>query len=129
MKNKNLPSQKTREQIAEAKPNQKNLLKELQTKLEYQLRKEKKESEKLKIKNDFNKLNNFSSGNINWVLKKNQFGHYPVWEGYYQGIHLFNINQKKSYYELSFINMNEKSFEFKLIQEKAELFLKSLFKK
>lgn len=78
------------------------------------------------LKEQIEKLNEFSSGKINWKLKKGN-NLYPIWEGRYNNIHLFNITQKQQYYELSFLIKNEKSQEINTIQNKAELFLESLF--
>lgn len=139
MKNKEYPSQKTKEDIQQLQQklqkeknqnqveNLKRALFELQTKLEYQLRQEKKQLQQKSLKEQRERLNEFNSGKINWKLKKG-INLYPVWEGHYNNVHLFNITQKQQYYELSFLIKNEKSKEINTVQSKAELFLESLFK-
>lgn len=79
------------------------------------------------LKEQRERLNEFNSGKINWKLKKG-INLYPVWEGHYNNVHLFNITQKQQYYELSFLIKSEKSKEINTVQSKAELFLESLFK-
>ena len=94
---------------------------EQETKLEFEKRKERIQilkEEQQKTKN----LKEFTSGKINWKLKTGTL-FYPVWEGYYQNKHVFNIIQKQTYFELNLVQKSEKSMVLEDIKKKAELFI------
>lgn len=155
MKNKELPSQRTQKDIqeiqrlmekekekllqerqkkklAENEQNQNHLqnlqlnLTNLETKLEYQLRKEKKLLQK-EQQNQKKLSDCFVSNNISWKLKSGTFL-YPIWEGTYNNVHIFNITKKQLYYELSLVFKGAKSKEFDDVQKQAGILLESLLK-
>ena len=66
----------------------------------------------------------FSSGKINWKLKSGTLI-YPVWEGFYQKKHIFNIIQKQTYFELNLVQKSQTSMLLEDVKKKAELFLEA----
>jgi len=72
-------------------------------------------------------LNEFVANNITWKLKKSNLL-YPIWEGRYNNVHVFNITQKQLYYELGIVFKGAKSKNFDDIQKQAGMLLESLLK-
>lgn len=95
--------------------------------LEQELRKAKLKSEKKqkaqKRLDNYKKAESFSSGKITWKIKQKSF--YPVWEGYVDGKHLFNITRNLSNYELKLVPKGSVGPDIQALSKKAELIMEN----
>lgn len=84
-------------------------------------RQEKLQEKKLlkeQLEKELKKLNEFSSGAIDWIKQKSLF--YPTWHGYVNKQHIFVLEQKLTKYELKMVDRDKFSSSFSEIQNQAE---------
>lgn len=72
---------------------------------------------------NYKKTESFVSGKITWKIKQQSFN--PVWEGYVDGKHLFNIIRNLSNYELKLVPKGSIGPDLQSLSKKAELIMEN----